>query len=175
MGLVDDDGEAPPALLVADLIEDEGEFLDRRNDDLLAGRDEAAQVAGARGMAHRRADLGVLLDGVADLLVEDAPISDHDDGIEDRGTLLREPDQLMRQPGDGVALAAAGRVLDQIAPPHAAHPSVYEQPAYHLKLMMARPDLGPLLLARLLVARLHQLGIVLQNLGQALSREHLAP
>ena len=38
MSLVDDDGEAPPALLVADLIEDEGEFLDRRDDDLLAGR-----------------------------------------------------------------------------------------------------------------------------------------
>ena len=115
MGLVDDDGEAPPALLVADLIEDEGEFLDRRNDNLLAGRDEATQVTRVLRVANRCADLGVLLDGVVDLLVEDAPVGDHDDRIEGRGTLLREPDQLMRQPGDGVALSAARRVLDQIA------------------------------------------------------------
>ena len=126
MGLVDDDGEAPPALLVADLIEDEGEFLDRRNDDLLAGRDEAAQVAGARGMAHCRADLGVLLDGVADLLVEDAPIGNHDDRVEDLGAVSREPDQLMRQPGDGVALAAARRVMDQVEPARALRLSVRE-------------------------------------------------
>ena len=151
MGLVDDDGEAPPALLVADLIEDERELLDCRNDDFLAGLDEAAQVAGVLGMTHRRADLGVLLDGVADLLIEDAPVGDHDDGIEDRSAVLREPDQLVRQPGDGVALAAAGRVLDQVAPSHAAQPSVDEQPAHHLKLMIARPDLGPRLPARLLV------------------------
>ena len=61
-----------------------GNFWDRRNDDLLAGRDEAAQVTPERAAWPTvRADLGVLLDGVADLLVEDAPIGNHDDRVED--------------------------------------------------------------------------------------------
>ena len=45
VSLVDDDGEAPRALLVADLVEDEGELLNGRNDDLLARLDELPQVA----------------------------------------------------------------------------------------------------------------------------------
>ena len=45
MGLVDDDGEVPPALLIPDLFKDKGKLLDRRNDDLFAGLDEPAQVA----------------------------------------------------------------------------------------------------------------------------------
>ena len=44
VGLVDDDGEPPPALLVADLVEDERKLLDRRDDDLLASLDELSQV-----------------------------------------------------------------------------------------------------------------------------------
>ena len=42
---VDDEGEVASALLVADLVEDEGELLHRRDDDLLAGLDEPAQIA----------------------------------------------------------------------------------------------------------------------------------
>ena len=102
-------------------------------------------------MAHCRADLGVLPDGRVDLPVEDTPVGDHDDGIEDRRTVLREPDQLMRQPGDRVALAAARRVLDQVAPARAVLADIGKQPAHHVELVVARPDLGPLLLARLLV------------------------
>ena len=62
VSLVDDDGEAPPALFVADLVEDKGELLHGRDDDLLAGLDKAAQVARTLGMPEGRADLGVLLD-----------------------------------------------------------------------------------------------------------------
>ena len=87
-------------------------------------------------------DLGVLLDRVADLPVEEEPVGDHDDGIEDRGAVLREPDQLMRQPSDGVALAAARGVLDQVAPAGAVRGGVGEQPAHHVELVVARPDLG---------------------------------
>ena len=35
------------------------------------------------GVPHRRAHLGKLLDRVADLLVEDAPVGDDDDRVED--------------------------------------------------------------------------------------------
>ena len=55
----------PPAVLVADLVEDERELLHRGDDDLLALLDELAQVAGVLGVAHRRAHLRELLDGVA--------------------------------------------------------------------------------------------------------------
>jgi hypothetical protein len=51
VGLVDDDGEGL-AGFAGDLVEDEGEFLHRRDDDLPALLDEAAQVAGALGVAR---------------------------------------------------------------------------------------------------------------------------
>ena len=41
VGLVDDDCKSPAALLAADLVEDERELLDRRDDDLLALLDES--------------------------------------------------------------------------------------------------------------------------------------
>ena len=175
VGLVDDDGETLPALLVADLVDDEGELLNRRDDDLLAGLDEPAQVSGALRVPHRRADLGVLFDGVADLPVEDAPVGDHNDRVEDRSVVFREPDQLVGQPSDGVALPAARRVLDQVAPARPARRGVGQQPAHHVELLVARPNLRPLFLAGLLVLRLHHLGIVLQDVGQALAGQHLAP
>ena len=58
------------------------------------------------------ADLGGLFDGVANLLVENPPVGDHDDRIKDRSGVFCQPDQLMGQPGNGIALAAARRVLD---------------------------------------------------------------
>ena len=45
--------------------------------------DELAQVAGVLGVADGGAHLGELLDGVADLLVEDAAVGDDDDRVED--------------------------------------------------------------------------------------------
>ena len=86
--LVDDDGEAPAAVLAADLVEDERELLHRGDDDLLALGDELAQVARVLGVADGRAHLRELLDRVADLLVEDAPVGDDDDRVEDRRFVL---------------------------------------------------------------------------------------
>ena len=68
-----------PRCSVADFVEDEGELLDRRDDDFLAALDESAQVARAVGVSHRRRYLGILLDGVADLSVEDEAVGDDDD------------------------------------------------------------------------------------------------
>ena len=63
-----------------------------------------------------------------ELAVEHAPVGDDDDRVEDalvaRVVQRRE---LVRQPGDGVALAAAGRVLDQVALPGAFRPRVVDQ------------------------------------------------
>ena len=165
--LVDDDREAPPAVLAADLVEDERELLHRGDDDLLALGDELAQVARVLGVADRGAHLGELLDRVPDLLVEDAPVGDDDDRVEDRRVVLRQADQLVREPGDGVGLAAARRVLDQVAPARAVLPRVGQELAHHVELVVARPDLHRLLLAGLLVLRLDDLGVVLEDVGQA--------
>jgi len=82
MRLVNNDGETTIAVLVTDFIEDEGKLLNGGNNDFLAGLDELAEVAGVFRMADRFADLGELLYGGLDLLVEDAAIGDDDDGIE---------------------------------------------------------------------------------------------
>ena len=63
-------------------------------------------------MANRGRNLGKLPNGVLDLLVEHSAVSDDDDRIEDVLTIPLQTDELMSQPGDGVALAASGGVLD---------------------------------------------------------------
>ncbi len=175
VGLVDDDGEAAPALLVADLVEDERELLDRGDDDLLAALDEPPQVARPVGVPDRRRHLGILPDRVADLPVEDAPVGHHDDRVEHRRIVPGQPDELMRQPGDGVALAAARRVLDQVRPAYPVGFGVGQQAAHHVELVIARPHLRPPLPAGLVVLLLHHLGVVLQDVGQTLPWQHLAP
>jgi len=99
VGLVDDDGEGLAAF-GRDLVEDEGELLHRRNDDLLPLLNELAQVAGARGVTHGRAHLHELLDGVLDLVVEQAPVGHHDDRVENLLVVALQTDELVREPGN---------------------------------------------------------------------------
>ena len=82
MGFVDDDGEGS-VRLAGDFVEDEGEFLDRGNDDLAAFGDEATEVARTVGVADGGSDLHELLYRALYLVVEDAAVGDDDDGIED--------------------------------------------------------------------------------------------
>ena len=99
-------------------------------------------------MADRRAHLHELLDGLLDLVVEDAPVGDDDDRIEDPPCCPAplHTDELVRQPGDGVRLAAARRVLDQVAPAHAVRAHVGQGLTHHAQLVVAREDLRALLL-----------------------------
>ena len=78
-----------------------------------------AQVARAVGVSDHRPHLRVLPDRVPDLTVEEGPVGDHDDRVKDRRVVPGQPGQLAGQPDDGVALAAARRVLDQVAPARA--------------------------------------------------------
>src|SRR5262245_30285963 len=112
MRLVDDDREVSPAMLAPDLVEDERKLLDRRDDDLLALRDELAEIARMLGVSNGGAHLGELLDRVSNLPIEDAPIGDDDDRVKDDGIVLLEADHLVCEPGDRVRLAASGRVLN---------------------------------------------------------------
>ena len=162
-------------MLVAHVFANEAKLLDRRDDDLLALLDEPTEVARPFGMPHGRAHLLVLADGVANLLVEDAPIGDDDDRIEDGFAVLLQRDQLMGQPRDGEALAAARRVLDQVALARPVPASVGQEPAHHVELLIPGPDLDLLGLPRLRVLRRHNLSVVLQNVGEALPGEDFAP
>ena len=175
MGLVDDDGEAPATLPGPDLVEDERELLHGGDDDLLAGLDEAAQIARTVRVADRGAHLRGLPDGVADLAIQDSPVGDDDDGIEHGRPVSFEFDQLVPEPCDGVALAAARRVLDQVFSPGAALGRIAEEVSHHVDLVVTGPDLLPRLPPCPVVATLHQLGVVLDDIGQALARQHLAP
>ena len=81
MRLVDQQREAL-AGEVAQLIEDEREFLHRGDDDLLASTQESTQLIGAIGVAEDRRHMVVALDGARDLRVQRAAVGDDDDGIE---------------------------------------------------------------------------------------------
>ena len=173
--LVDDDREATVPLAVSDLVQDEWELLHRRDDDLLPGLDEPLEIARPVRLAHRGPDLRVLADRVADLPVQNAAVGHYDDGVEHRRASALQPEQLMREPRDGVALAAAGRVLDQIAPAHAALARIVQQPTHHIELMVAWPDLCLPLPAGLLVPDHDDLGVVLEDVRHAFPGQHLAP
>jgi hypothetical protein len=181
MRLVDDDGEGPAAL-DGDLVEDEGKFLHRRDDDLPALFDEPAQVARALGVPDGRADLHELPDRGLDLVVEQAPVGDHDHRVENlpvglirRIAVALQADQLVRQPGDRIRLAAARRVLDQVTPARSMGTHIGQRLAHKPKLVIARPDLPALLPARARILLLDDLRVILEDVGQTRGGEHLLP
>lgn len=100
MRFVDDDGKSAIAVRAPDVVEDEGKFLDRRNDDLLAAFNEPTKVARVLGVTHRRSHLRELFDGVANLLIEDASVRHDDDRVEQRRILMNEAYELVGQPSN---------------------------------------------------------------------------
>ena len=97
------------------------------------------------------------------------------DRVEDRLAVPLQRDQLMGQPHDREALAAARRMLDQVALPRSARAGVGQEPAHHFELLVPGPDLDLLRPPRLRVPGRHHLGVVLQNVGEALPGENFAP
>lgn len=95
-------------------------------------------------MAEDRRHMVITFNGTGDLSVQRAPVGDDDDGIElrrQRVILAAQFHQLVRQPGNGVALATARRMLDQITLADPIGVSTAQQGAYRAKLMEAREDL----------------------------------
>ena len=117
----------------------------------------------------------VLPDGVADLAIQDSPVGDDDDGIENRCPVPFKFDQLVREPRDGITLAAARRVLDQVLPARAVRGRIGQEVPHRVELVVAGPDLPTRLPPCPVVATLHQLDVVLEDVGQAFARQHLAP
>ena len=166
--LVDDHGAAPrrqraaaacAALLghLEQLPRDERKLLQRGDDHRHRVLQRLGQLPRALvDLLHHAALVLELVDRVLQLLVEHHPVGHHDHAVEDPlilGVVQRR--QSMRQPADGVALAAARRVLDEIVVADALAPGRVHQRAHGLKLVVAREDHRLLLdLAALVVALL---------------------
>ena len=60
------------------------------------------------------AHLHKLLDGIPYLLIQDAAVGYHNNGIQHRTTILFKPDDLMSKPCDRVGFSAARTVLNQV-------------------------------------------------------------
>src|SRR5258705_9576877 len=88
-------------------------------------------------VTHGRADLHELLDGGLDLIVEQTPVGHHDDRVEHLLVLAFQTDELVREPGDGVRLAASRRMLDQVALARAVGAHVGQRLPHHTKLVVA--------------------------------------
>ena len=88
---------------------------------------------------------------------------------------LLKAHQPVRQPRDGVGLAAARGVLHQVLLACALLLRVGQQLANDVELVIARPYLGPAPLPGLRIGGLDELGVVLKDVGQALPGERLAP
>ena len=179
MGFVDDDGEGA-VRFAGDLVEDKREFLDRGNDDLAAFGDVAAEVARATGVADGGSDLHELLYGALDLVVKDAAVGDNYDGIEDvfqrpTGDLTPDADELVGEPGDGVGLAAAGGVLDEVALPRPVGLDVGEGLADDAQLVVAGPDRAARFAAGDGVLFLDDLGVIFEDVGEAGGGEDFLP
>jgi len=82
-----------------------------------------------------------LIDRDLELLVEHAAVGDHDGGVEDRplvgGVKGRE---VVGEPGDRVALARAGRVLDEVVVPGPVLAGMSDELAGRVELVVARED-----------------------------------
>ena len=147
--LVDDHGE-PFVAQVRYTVDDEGELLDRRDNDLLAVFQRRFQVGRAQRRGHDVLDLGEILYVFAQLLVEQPAVRDHDDAVEHRLVQAARPrqagafgigfDQLIGRPGDRIRFPRARRMLNQIAVADALGGRMIQQAAYHVQLMIARED-----------------------------------
>src|SRR5215207_8364574 len=112
MGLVYEDGEGTPAMFAPDFIHDERELLHGGDDDLLAVREELAEVGGFVRVPDGRGDLRELLYGLAQLVIQYDPVGDDHHRVEDGLAVLFKPNELVGEPGYRVALATPGGVLD---------------------------------------------------------------
>ena len=144
--LVHDDRE--PALPeLGDLVQDERELLERRDDDpaLLArqsvGRKLRAVLVDPGDDARRVLEL---VDRLLELAVEDHPVGDDDHLVED-GPIVGavEAHQPVGEPGDRVALARARAVLDEVRAPGALRAGGRLERADGVPLVVAREDRRP--------------------------------
>ena len=126
----------------ADLRRDDGELLEGGDDDRLPGFERLLELArGGVDVLHHPQRLLELANRALELAVEDPAVGDDHDGIEDTGVVrVVQGGELVGEPGDGEALAASRRVLDEVAPPRSPPPRIDDEPAHAVELLVAGKD-----------------------------------
>lgn len=81
----------------------------------------------------------------------------------------------MGEPGDGIGLAAAGGMLDEIAPPNAVNLGLGEELADNIELVITREDLNRFLGFGLFIFGGDDLGEIFDDSGEALTGEDSFP
>ena len=112
---------------------------------------------------HSIADLHELLDGIPNLLIQDAAVGDNNNGIQHRMSIQLKSNELMGKPCDRVGFSAACTVLNEILFPDAVCFHICKEFCNHIQLMIARKNLLFLFLLRLLIDLNNHLGIVLDD------------
>ncbi len=141
MRLVDDEGVGALRQL-ADLLSDKGEFLQGRDDDGSALGEGSGELVGVFVDALDHPGLVLkLVDSVLKLLVEHEAVGDHHHRVEHfTVAVVMQALQPVRQPGNGVGFATAGRVLDQIVVAWALSASRSFQLTHAVELVVTRKN-----------------------------------
>ena len=115
-------GKANSIAWLAYPLRDDGELLERGDDDRRAAHQRGAELGRVLvDLLHYPELVLELVDGVLELLVEDAPVGDHHHRVEDPlVVLVVELGQAVGEPGDAVGLAGAGGVLDEVVVPRSS-------------------------------------------------------
>ena len=177
MRLVHDHGKAL-ARKLADLLGDDGEFLQGGHDDRPSGFQGLAELARSLvDVLHHAQGLLELPDGLLELAVEHTPVGHDHDRVEDASVIpIVQHRELVGQPGDGEALAAARRVLDQVALAGAVVTCVAHKAAHAVELLVARKDQVALAgLAPAVVLRLDLVDELADEVEQAVPGPDLLP
>ena len=130
----------------ADLLGDDREFLERRDDDGLARLQRVFELArrGVDVLHHPQGLLELPYRGL-ELAVQYPAVGDDHDGVEYTAvTRVVQGGELVGEPGDGEALAAPGRVLDEVPVSRPHGTGVRHEPAHAIELLITRKDEEPL-------------------------------
>jgi hypothetical protein len=125
---------------LADLLGHKRELLQRGDDDGGAAFQRLRELAGI--LIDRLNDARLVLklvNGVLKLPVEHPAVGDDDHAVENFAVrAVMDACKTVGEPGDGVALAAAGAVLDQVIASRAAAAHVVGELSHRVKLVIAR-------------------------------------
>ncbi len=141
MGLIDDDGVAPVRQGLH-LVLNEAELVDGGDNDRHPGGQGPGELGGVGvDLLNDTALVLELIDGVLQLLIEHLAVGQHHDRVIDLAIpIVVQRGQPVGDPGNGVGLARARRVLRQEVRAGARHPGRRQQSPYAIPLVIARED-----------------------------------
>ena len=152
-----------------------GKLFNGRNDDALSLGNRVCQIAGMFRPYNGVSDLHKLPNGVSNLFIKNATVSDNDNRVDHRMPISLQTDKLMSQPCNGVGFSAACAVLDKVFLPNAVFSDISQQFFNYIQLMVSREYLFHTFLFRVLVGFLDHLGIVFNDAGELCFGQYVLP